>query len=368
MAIYQFTPDCLVKVSETKYGDHGIFERKDIQRLLKEQIEVLGPDLMMIAEEYGDWADSNRRIDLLCIDKEANLVVVEIKRTDDGGHMELQALRYAAMVSAMTFDQMVDAHSRFKEASGITKEQAKGAILQFLDWEEPQEDVFAADVRIILASADFSKELTTTVIWLNQRGIDIRCIRMKPYKTENGMILMDVQQLIPLPEANDYQTQINAKEKAGRDHRAERYEIRYRFWSDLLKLAKTKTNLHANRTPCNDTWVSGGIGKTGLSLNYATRGDDSQVEFYIDFGSGKGEKNLQFFHSLEAHRAKIEQAFGGELEWQDLPNSQACRIRKTFPVGYRSPETEWPELHQKMVDAMIRMDAAFRPYVQQLKA
>ena len=31
------------------------------------------------------------------LDNAARLVVVELKRTDDGGHLELQALRYAAM-------------------------------------------------------------------------------------------------------------------------------------------------------------------------------------------------------------------------------------------------------------------------------
>ena len=40
---------------------------------------------MVIGEEFGDWEDSKRRIDLLCLDKQANLVVVEIKRTEDGG-------------------------------------------------------------------------------------------------------------------------------------------------------------------------------------------------------------------------------------------------------------------------------------------
>mgnify|MGYP001409384997 CR=1 FL=1 len=55
--------------------------------MLREQISVLDDRLMVIAEEFGDWLDSSRRIDLLCIDSEANLVVVELKRTDDGGHM-----------------------------------------------------------------------------------------------------------------------------------------------------------------------------------------------------------------------------------------------------------------------------------------
>ena len=54
---------------------------------------------MVLAEEFGDWEDSRRRIDLLCLDPNAQLIVVELKRTVDGGHMELQALRYSAMVS-----------------------------------------------------------------------------------------------------------------------------------------------------------------------------------------------------------------------------------------------------------------------------
>ncbi|MFG3689544.1 hypothetical protein [Micromonospora sp. NPDC047740] len=37
-------------------------------------------------------------------------MVIELKRTDDGGHMELQALRYAAMVSAMSFDEVAAAY------------------------------------------------------------------------------------------------------------------------------------------------------------------------------------------------------------------------------------------------------------------
>lgn len=37
-------------------------------------------------------------------EKLVDLVVFELKRTADGGHVDLQAIRYAAMVSAMSFD------------------------------------------------------------------------------------------------------------------------------------------------------------------------------------------------------------------------------------------------------------------------
>lgn len=69
--------------------------------------------------------DSNRRIDLLCLDKQASLVVVELKRTDDGGHMELQAIRYAAMISPMTFSEMIETFARCKSATKPDTEAAK---------------------------------------------------------------------------------------------------------------------------------------------------------------------------------------------------------------------------------------------------
>ena len=344
MAIYKLTKDLLTLLSDTQFGAEGFLERKDLQRLLRIQIQTLAPDLMVICEEFGQWVDSSRRIDLLCLDKDANLVVVELKRTDDGGYMELQAERYAAMISAMTFSQLVQAHEGFLTSVGSNPELAQKEILEFLDWDEPQEDNFASDVRIILASANFSKELTTSVMWLNEHDLDITCIRLRPYKDEQGSVLLDVQQIIPLPEAADFQTQIKAKEQAGKAHRAERYDLRYQFWSQLLKLAKTKTDLHANRSPGIYNWIGGSIGKAGLSLNYAVRQEDSQVELFIDLGAASDEQNLEIFKQLELHKSAIEAAFGEALEWQELPDRRACRIRKVIEGGYRSPPVNWPKI------------------------
>jgi len=222
MAIYEINSDHINKIAETTFSTVGLQERQDLQRLLREQIEIIAPDTLVIAEEFGEWEESRRRIDLLGLDKDANLVVIELKRTEDGGHMELQALRYAAMVSAMTFDKAVSVYGEYLSKAGRDV-NAREAILQFLEWEEPDEDGFAQDVRIVLAAADFSKELTTAVMWLNERDLEIRCIRIKPYD-DHGRVLIDVQQVIPLPEAEAYIIQIREKQqkermkrKGGRD-------------------------------------------------------------------------------------------------------------------------------------------------------
>ncbi len=81
---------------------------------------------------------------------------MELKRTDEGGHMELQALRYAAMVSTLTFEKAVEAHGEYLRRCEDSSDP-RGAILQFLgaSEDEAQEVALSNDVRIVLVSADF---------------------------------------------------------------------------------------------------------------------------------------------------------------------------------------------------------------------
>lgn len=220
MPVYEFASEEIRPLSKTTFGLMQLQERRDLQRLLRANIAVVAPDTLVIAEEFGEWDESRRRIDLLGIDRDANLVVIELKRTEDGGHMELQAIRYAAMVSTMTLDQAADVFARYLTQIGKTDTDARAKLLDFLGWDEPDEDAFAQDVRIVLASAEFSRELTTSVLWLIERGIDIRCVRLQPYGLDSR-VLVDVQQIIPLPEVAEYQVRVAEKKRREREARTD---------------------------------------------------------------------------------------------------------------------------------------------------
>lgn len=371
MPIYEVRHDSLAPVNATRFDIEGMSERGDIQRLLKDRIDCLEEGLMVLAEEFSDWQDSSRRIDLLCLDTDANLVVVELKRTSDGGHMELQAIRYAAMVSAMTFDQAVETYARSRprnESGTVDYDAARAEILSFLNWDEPVEDDFAKDTRIILASADFSKELTTSVMWLRERDIDIRCVRLKPYKLEDGRVLMDIQQLIPLPEAAEFQTRIGAKRQAERKDGIERHDLRHRFWEGLLSLSKEHTQTHAGRSPSKDTWIGGTIGATGFTPRYFVRRHDCHVDLWIYFGRGARERNKRAYQALLEQRTEIEADFGGALIWDDNPEQDAASIRYEIDGGYRDPHETWHITQQKMVDAMVRLERSMRNRLVRIQA
>jgi hypothetical protein len=88
-------------------------------------------------------------------------------------------------------------------------------------------------VRIVLASAEFSRESITSVVWLNEHGLDIRCVRLRPY-SGGSRLFIDVQQIVPLPEV--------AQERAGpREKKAEARQAVPREQADEPAAARPET-------------------------------------------------------------------------------------------------------------------------------
>jgi hypothetical protein len=146
----------------------------------------------------------------------------------------------------------------------------------------------------------------------------------------------------------------------------ERHDLRLKFWGGLLEYAKTKTDVHASIKPSEDNWISGSIGRAGFALIYRVRKVDSQAELWIGLGSGQTAKNKAAFKALEAQKAAIEADFGGQLDWQELPEGEGCRIRCVIEGGYRSPMEQWPAIHAALADAMARLAKAMRTRVASL--
>lgn len=288
MSLFEITDSALLEVPRTSFTEEKLRERQDLQRLLVRRIDILGPDLFVLAEEYSEWDGSVRRIDILALDRNANLVVVELKRTRDGSHMELQALRYASMVSAMTFEQACRAHAGYREHCGEGGD-AEEMILQFLGWDAPDEEEFGNDVRIILASEDFSREITSTVLWLNERGLDIRCLRLSPYRL-GERLLMDVEQIVPLPEAEEYQ--IRVREKTARQRRSSREQRSLpEIWSGLQEKC-TPDELEAARDI--ETWIEENAIPFTTKDGFAARVNHAGSDHYLLKVRQRGEVRVWF--------------------------------------------------------------------------
>jgi hypothetical protein len=147
---------------------------------------------------------------------------------------------------------------------------------------------------------------------------------------------------------------------------AEGATTRRRFWEQLLERARERTRIHGAISPTDQSWVSASAGRTGLAFTYSVTQHTGQVELYIDRGRGAEATNLAIFNELRSHKNEIENVYRGALEWQPLKGRQACPIRERFDgIGYRD-EDKWSELQNTLIDAMIRLERALKPFIDRL--
>jgi len=209
--------------------------------------------------------------------------------------------------------------------------------------------------------ADARPEHVNAINWLNESSsADFYLIKLEAIKIEDS------------PAAPLFTLIVGPSEEgrvigATKKELAERYGVRFRFWTELINILKGKTKLHANISPNKYNWIGTSAGKRGLGYNYVVRKHDSNVELYIDRGENSEQENLEIFEELLQSKVDVESDFGETIDWQRLDNRRACRIVNKIELGGWKDEIKWPEVHVAMIDNMIRLEKALKVHIRRLK-
>ena len=161
-------------------------------------------------------------------------MVVENKLDDSGRDVVWQALKYVAYCSSLKKAEIVEIYQKYLDR-WFNGESAVPNLCEFLDVEDLDDTVLNAGnaQRLILVAANFRKEVTATVLWLIGHGVQAQCFRVVPYSFGEE-VLIDLQQIIPTPEAADYMIGMAAKEseeKSVQGTQKRRHELRRSFWT-----------------------------------------------------------------------------------------------------------------------------------------
>ncbi len=162
-------------------------------------------------------------MDILALDTDGRLVVVEFKRDRADQTTDLQAIKYASYCATLTAKEVQQEYRSFwSEENGgeITPEDVSQKFANFLTQfgdDPPITDEGWIDFdlserpRILLAAGSFDTEITSPVLWLsNEYGLDISCLKIEAYDNGN-QVLVNSQQIIPIPEAEEYMTKCREK-------------------------------------------------------------------------------------------------------------------------------------------------------------
>lgn len=195
------------KIAEVEFSRLGLQERRDIQEWIAANPGILGDDLLIIGKEFSGFDLTNERLDLLAVDENGKLVIIELKRDDTGADAHWQAIKYASYFSHTNADTIV---AIFANYAGISDMEAVNRLMQHINGDDL--NALNHDQRIILASHRFAPEVTSAVLWLNEKAPDdhlITCVQLVPYHdAQQGTLYVQASTIIPLPGIDDYAVKV----------------------------------------------------------------------------------------------------------------------------------------------------------------
>lgn len=351
------------------FGELGFTERKHLQEWLAYQPDALGEELLIIQKEFDGFDDTRERLDLLALDKDGNLVIIENKLDDSGRDVVWQALKYASYCASLTKLQIVEVYQQYLnryEQGSEGNTDAASRICEFI--EAPDLDETKLNLgnsqRLMLVAANFRKEVTSTALWLIGQGISIQCFKVIPYAL-GEQLLLNIDQIIPTPEAKELMIGINAKEAEEKNTEVvvkSRHKIRRDYWQQLLETFQASScKLFNNISASKDHWLSAGSGLSGCPFTLVFLQKELRVELSIN--RRVTEENKFIFDFLLTAKDQIESAFGEPLEWMRLDDKKMSRVQSgCFAEGYN--RDNWQESIAWHLDRISRLEKAFSQPLQ----
>lgn len=358
-------------VKTKKFSELGFSERKHLQEWLAHQPDALGEELLIIQKEFDGFDDTRERLDLLALDKDGNLVIIENKLDDSGRDVVWQALKYASYCASLTKGQIVDIYQqyldRYEPLQGERDllnqpQNAVQRICEFLD--APDLDEIKLNLgnsqRLMLVAANFRKEVTSTALWLLGQGISIQCFKVTPYALDD-QLLINIDQIIPTPEAKELMIGINAKEAEEKTTEVvlkNRHSVRREYWEQALEVfQKSDCNLYDNISTTKDHWLCAGSGVTGCPFSLIFNQKELRVELWLS--RSNGEENKWLFDQLFEQKDQIDSAFGKPLEWLRLDDKKQSRIQFSCKVEGFNKDI-WHDHITWHLEHMVKLEKALK--------
>lgn len=185
---------------------HEDFKEDDLREwIIGNTDAILGEKLLIIGREVG-VADLGDGIDLLAIDRDGNLVVVELKRGALRGSVDFQSLKYVSYVSRWSYDEIKSQFEMFAQnderAESYEEDVSFSEILEKFCNDDYE---LNGSQRIILVGSSVHERIGSVVLWLRQSGIDISIVQFSLHKDEDEGLFLDSKTIVPTSDLEKFQ-------------------------------------------------------------------------------------------------------------------------------------------------------------------
>lgn len=367
MFILDQSSNQLQKAKVCSFKELNLEERKHLQEWIANEPSSLGEELLIIQKEFDGFADTKERLDLLAIDKQGRLVIIENKLDDSGRDVTWQAIKYASYCSSLSKAEIIQIYQKYIAGKDINAEES---ISEFMNGTPIEEIELNTDnsQRIFFVAANFRKEVTSSVLWLSNFGLNIKCFKVTPYQY-NDRVLIDFDQIIPIKDTEDYTIKMaTKKQEAAQEAGATtvRRNKRYIYWQEFIEYNKKVNGPYAASNGTPDAWLGKSVGIGGMSCNVTINNASTSTELYINFGDKTTNKEaFDFLHHYQTEIDKDLSAY--KLNWQRMDDRVTCRIRVTRNDLSYLNEDQKNEIFSFLSESARAFITVFSKYAQKYK-
>ncbi|MFC7215109.1 hypothetical protein ACFQO4_13610 [Saliphagus sp. GCM10025334] len=176
------------------------FREDDLREwIISDPRSILGEEFLIIGREVSVKRIGDA-IDLLGIDRDGNVVVIELKRGSLQGTVDFQGLKYASYSSHWDYDKLRDQFEKFRSTNwGKTLYDEETRFTEVLDEFCNEDYTLNQDQRILLVGEAIRERLDIVLRWLSDRGIDVTVVEFE-LLADGDRLYLDAEQTIPVPE------------------------------------------------------------------------------------------------------------------------------------------------------------------------
>ena len=224
---YDVDSNKLIEVDETDFTSESLTELGNIEEWVRKNPKLLtleneDDQIKIIGKQTV--SETKRRSDLIGVDRNANIVIIELKRDLAEKMTEIQAIQYASFYLNLDFEDVKNIFAEYLKKCGKEfeigdvnfSELAEKELKEFLPLEIDLEEDFNTNQRIILAAGDFDSDLKSAVTWLILKGIQLECIELNTYKSKDGLFVVP-RRILPTKELSENLVKIKVSEERVRE-------------------------------------------------------------------------------------------------------------------------------------------------------
>lgn len=211
------------------------------------------------------------------------------------------------------------------------------------------------DARILIwISPEFTEEHRGVLDFLNESvnpNLQIFGIEIRLWQIGNSM---PAPQFLVVSRPNEYTESVGLTETEA---------LYLKFWQGFRDYLESQNTFLPLTKPYPQNWYTFSIGRSECSLAPTITKQKKRMgcELYIG-GVGAGK----LFLAIEQRKEEVEDALG-EIDWQELPDKQDCRIVQ-YEYGIEvSDENKWPSFFKWMKERSEEFHKVFHPLLKDIQ-